>query len=87
MQGILVSDVLGIKEALGSVEGWKWLFVIPVFLAAFQFCMLWLVPESPKWLCLQGRVDEARRMRSPLYLSKNIQMTFYLSLLLFFLFF
>ncbi|MFT7560148.1 MAG: SP family xylose:H+ symportor-like MFS transporter [Flavobacteriales bacterium] len=39
--------------------GWRWMFASECIPAAVFFALLFLVPESPRWLVLQGRHQEA----------------------------
>jgi sugar porter (SP) family MFS transporter len=44
---------------LGASE-WRWMFGVEAFPAAAFGLLLFLTPESPRWLVARGRVDEAR---------------------------
>lgn len=51
-------------EARGSdlwnvTQGWRWMFGSEALPALLFFALLFLVPESPRWLVQQGRRDEA----------------------------
>ena len=46
---------------LGAVIGWRGLFAVGLLPAAMAFVIRVWVPESPRWLIAQGRVEEARR--------------------------
>ncbi len=39
--------------------GWRWMFASGTLPAVLFFVLLFLVPESPRWLTKQGREDEA----------------------------
>ncbi len=39
---------------------WRWMLGLETFPAVFYFFSLFIVPESPRWLILHGRADEAR---------------------------
>ena len=39
--------------------GWRWMFASGALPAVFFFGLLFLVPESPRWLTERGREDEA----------------------------
>jgi putative MFS transporter len=54
---------VGLGAVLGSVVGngeWRLLFAVGVLPALLVLLVRVWVPESPRWLCRQGRYDEAR---------------------------
>jgi MFS transporter, SP family, xylose:H+ symportor len=60
--GILLaffSNYLIAGRGLGEVE-WRWMFGVEAFPAAAFFLLLFLTPQSPRWLVARGREDEAR---------------------------
>jgi len=40
-------------------DAWRWMFTAGVLPAGLFFVLLFLVPETPRWLVKSGRVDEA----------------------------
>jgi MFS transporter, putative metabolite:H+ symporter len=50
-----------LSATFGATIGWRGLFAIGLVPAAFAFVIRLWVPESPRWLHAQGRLDEARR--------------------------
>ncbi|MDD1830261.1 MFS transporter, partial [Photobacterium sp. ZSDE20] len=40
--------------------GWRWMLGSEVLPAALFAGLLFLIPESPRWLVLKGKVDEAK---------------------------
>jgi sugar porter (SP) family MFS transporter len=66
--GILLaffSNYLIAQFHLGDVE-WRWMFGVEAFPAAAFFFLLFITPQSPRWLASQGRFDEARKELSDL---------------------
>jgi MFS transporter, SP family, xylose:H+ symportor len=60
--GILLaffSNYLISQMDFGASE-WRWMFGVVAVPSAAFFCLLFLTPNSPRWLMAQGRSDEAR---------------------------
>jgi len=49
-------------EAWNTTTGWRWMFGSESLPATIFLLLACLVPESPRWLCKQGRRDEALRI-------------------------
>ena len=49
---ILISQVLGMNNVLGTEEGWPWLLALTAVPAILQLATLPFCPESPKYLLL-----------------------------------
>ena len=48
---------------LGAGEhNWRWMLGVQMVPALLYFTLLWLVPESPRWLLLKGRDEAARQV-------------------------
>ncbi|XP_012270773.1 solute carrier family 2, facilitated glucose transporter member 1 isoform X3 [Orussus abietinus] len=62
---ILVAQILGLEQILGTNEQWPLLLCLTIVPAIFQVCTLPLCPESPKYLLLsKGKDIEAQRALS-----------------------
>src|SRR5439155_20574267 len=48
--------------ALPGANAWRWMFGVEALPAALFFALLFLTPESPRWLAAKNRLDEARRV-------------------------
>lgn len=64
--GVPVAALLGARlvaaHQLLGVEGWRWLLVAGALGAGFLQVMRRQLPESPRWLTVQGRGEEAERI-------------------------
>lgn len=43
-------------------QAWRWMLGLEIVPALVWLCALWSVPETPRWLAMKGRIDEARRV-------------------------
>ncbi|GBP14596.1 Glucose transporter type 1 [Eumeta japonica] len=59
--GLVGGQALGIDQLLGSDDGWPWLLGLAVIPSALQCAMLPFAPESPRYLLLARRDEEAAR--------------------------
>ncbi|MCP4343864.1 MAG: sugar porter family MFS transporter [Desulfobulbaceae bacterium] len=51
-----------LMETWNGQTGWRWMFVAEA-IPALLFCLfMFLVPNSPRWLCRVGKVEKARRV-------------------------
>ena len=58
--GILLAYV--VDYAFAGIEGWRWMFGLAVVPSAiFALGMLYL-PESPRWLAMNGKLENARKV-------------------------
>ena len=57
--GMAWTELLGLGE-----RNWRWMLGIETLPAVIYFLALMFVPESPRWLAMQGREDEARKILS-----------------------
>lgn len=66
--GIMISYWidLGLSFAPGSVS-WRFPLAFQVVFCFFILAMIWGLPESPRWLVLRGREDEAREVLAALH--------------------
>jgi sugar porter (SP) family MFS transporter len=55
--GITLADLVG--YLLAGDKAWRWMFGIGAIPAAFFLLMVLAVPESPRWLFAQNRIEDA----------------------------
>ena len=51
-----------IRESWNGQYGWRWMFWITNIPAMLFFAGAFFVPESPRWLSMHGRTDQARQV-------------------------
>lgn len=76
--GLLSSQVLGLRQLLGTEDLWPYLFGVAMLPAGLQLLMLPFCPESPRYLLLTlGRLGQARaslrKLRNELDIELDIE--------------
>jgi sugar porter (SP) family MFS transporter len=56
--GILLSYIVGV--AFTPIEGWRYMFAVAVIPALILGIGMFTLPESPRWLVKNGKLDKAR---------------------------
>lgn len=69
--GILISYLVG--YALAPVEGWRWMFAIALIPAALLAIGMSTLPETPRWLIIHDRIDDARAILRRLRGGMNVE--------------
>ncbi|XP_005986135.1 solute carrier family 2, facilitated glucose transporter member 1a [Latimeria chalumnae] len=59
--GILVAQILGIRNILGNAEGWSLLLALTGIPAALELIFLPFFPESPRYMLIQKNNEEKAR--------------------------
>ncbi len=62
-----------LNEFWWGYETWRWMFWIELFPAALFFVGLFFIPESPRYLVVQGRNEDAAKVLTSLYNSSAAQ--------------
>ena len=57
--GILVAFFSNYLLVGTGINNWRWMFGVEAFPAALFFILLFLVPESPRWLVKRNRINDA----------------------------
>jgi MFS transporter, SP family, arabinose:H+ symporter len=68
--GILISYLVN-YGLYGLENDWRWMFATGIVPSVFFFLGLFLIPESPRWLFLNGRKEESRAIVSRLVGASN----------------
>lgn len=57
---------LGLYFVKGNSVSWRFPFALPIILSAIAMVFILALPESPRWLVMKGRTEEARQVLSAL---------------------
>lgn len=72
--GLLLSQVLGIEQILGTNEGWPVLLGLAICPAILQLLLLPICPESPRYLLITKQwEEEARKALRRLRASSSVE--------------
>ncbi|XP_038895309.1 probable inositol transporter 2 [Benincasa hispida] len=52
---------------------WRWMLGVTGFPALLQFILIFLLPESPRWLYRKGRSEEAERILRKIYSENEVE--------------
>lgn len=63
----------GNSETYNINEGWRWMFWSELIPCTLFFLFLFIVPKSPRWLMLKGKVIEAKKVLRKIYSSEIIE--------------
>lgn len=69
--GLLLSQVLGIEQILGTNEGWPILLGLAICPAILQLILLPVCPESPRYLLITKQWEEEARKGNILYIYRK----------------
>lgn len=70
--GILVAFFSNYLFVNTGINNWRWMFGIEAFPAALFFVLLFLVPESPRWLVKKSRYSDAESVLAAVG-TKNVK--------------
>lgn len=76
--GLLLSQVLGIEQILGTNDGWPILLGLAICPAVLQLILLPICPESPRYLLITRQWEEEarkalRRLRASAQVDEDIE--------------
>lgn len=60
----------------GDASVWRWMLAVEAIPALAYFLLLFAVPESPRWLVLAGRFEQARHVLRCLYTRESSEKIF-----------
>jgi MFS family permease len=56
------SNYFILKNVIDPTMNWRWMLGVGAIPALLYFLLLFFVPQSPRWLALKGRHDEAKKI-------------------------
>ncbi len=68
------SDASWVRAWAVDTETWRWMLGTLIPPAVAWFFLVLLVPESPRWLMLKGRAEEARKVMGKVLQSKEVEL-------------
>ena len=69
------SDFGWVRRIDMEYQAWRWMLGLEIVPALVWLCALWSVPETPRWLAMKGRIDEARRVLALVRPRERIERT------------
>jgi sugar porter (SP) family MFS transporter len=72
--GILVSYIVGV--IFTPIEGWRYMFGVALIPALILGIGMFTLPESPRWLFNQGRIEKARSVLSRSRSQEEVELEF-----------
>ena len=72
--GILVSYIVGV--IFTPIEGWRYMFAVALIPALVLGIGMFTLPESPRWLFNQGRLEKARAVLSRSRSEEELELEF-----------
>jgi SP family xylose:H+ symportor-like MFS transporter len=63
----------GNTESYNTNEGWRWMFWSELIPCTLFFLLLFVVPKSPRWLMLKGKVEEAKRVLHKIHHAATVE--------------
>ncbi|QQE10233.1 sugar porter family MFS transporter [Planctomycetota bacterium] len=71
--GIMVSFI--VDTSLAHSEAWRWMFGLNLIPAGLAFVLLFLIPQSPRWLISKNRDEKAATILSHTMTPENVTAT------------
>ncbi|MFF0814000.1 sugar porter family MFS transporter [Rhodococcus sp. NPDC003318] len=65
----------GARETLAGIEAWQWMLALEAIPAVLYLLMTFPIPESPRFLVLRGRDDQARKVLADVEGGSDEQVT------------
>lgn len=66
-----------ILDSWNGQYGWRWMFGAEIVPALLFFALMWIIPESPRWLIKYGKDEDAKKILTniggPAYADRELQ--------------